>query len=339
MRKTGILLINLNNQVHLNDKFDKESINNFLLTGKHFDSSLWRMLFNIQKFITPSNKNPIALNESHELYFRENVNVVNYTLRLKMLLQEELGSDFQVEIALDNHDYTIKEVISRFYKEDVYDLVFLPIFPQYASTTIGLFVNKLLKEINRSTMRPTTKFVYNYHNHFNYIDSLVARLEGELSRKDYSHVIFSYYGIEEDGSKINGKVCNCASSSNLCYACACEETSSMVAERLNIGSDSFSTSYYKIPGKPFKVSPTTDDVIISQGKRKAKNILIISPSFVSGIYDYHYKKSEVFYQNLFKVNGGQNLKVLNGDSDYGWLSAVTDLLLKENNKEKELNLV
>ncbi len=78
------------------------------------------------------------------------------------------------------------------------ELVLLPLYPQYSSTTTGSAMNEWTRQCRRLGFSPKTHLVREFFNYEPYLDSLVARINSTLARfsqPDEVHIVYSAHNV------------------------------------------------------------------------------------------------------------------------------------------------
>ncbi|MCT4615825.1 MAG: ferrochelatase [Marinifilaceae bacterium] len=229
-------------------------------------------------------------------------------------LQDKLGDEFEVELAMRYQKPSLNEVLERIRTKNPQSISIIPLFPQYASCTTGSIFEEIMKIISKWTIIPSLKFVSSYHDHDLYIDSIVAKLKG-IDLKDYDYFLFSYHSLPLSQLQDidNYYSCNCARAEEqgahkLCYKCQAEQTSRLIAQKLNIKKEDYTICYQSRFSKNW-LSPFTDKLLEELPSRSKKSVLLFSPSFITDCVETKLEL-EIEYKELFIKSGGQKFTVV-----------------------------
>ncbi|WP_028950060.1 ferrochelatase [Sulfurihydrogenibium subterraneum] len=236
------------------------------------------------------------------------------TLQQASALQEALGEDYKVVVAMRYwHPFT-HEALEELFKYDLEKMILLPLYPQYSRTTTGSSFNEFDRQIKKYikagkyTVLSTLKGVKNsyyypsnipikkincYYNNPEYINAMVENIKENLP-KDYQkyYFLFSAHSLPEkiilDGDP---------------YKHQTEETVKLIME--NFKGVSYSLAYQSKVGPVKWLEPFTDQEIERLAKEGVKNLVVIPVSFVSEhsetLYELDYQ-----YGNLAKELGIEN---------------------------------
>jgi ferrochelatase len=212
------------------------------------------------------------------------------------------------------------------------EIIVLPLFPHYASSTTGSVNEYILKKVGKWNLIPEIRLVGQFYSHPSYIDALTSHLRA-YDPLSFDHVLFSYHGlplshIDRIHPGADCRYCSCdkqfPSEYPLCYKATCYATTHSLAERLNLSPGKFSTSFQSRLTRRW-LEPFTDKVLIRLARSGKKKVLVIAPSFVADCLETLVEIDEE-YRTLFKKEGGEEFimaKSLN-DNDQ-WAEAIIQI--------------
>ena len=258
-----------------------------------------------------------------------------HTISLGKKLQEKLDSTHQIFVAMRCGNPSLKTLLTQLQNEQFSEIIFVPLFPQYASSTTGSVLEFLYNEIGRWTIIPKLKFINQFYNNHAFI-SVFAGLIKNYNLSKYDHVVFSFHGlplkhIDDSHPDISPATCSCEKAmpehGAFCYKATCYQTARLLVKELNLPEDKYSISFQSRLSKDW-LMPFTDHLIIEKAKARMKNILIVAPSFVSDCLET-LVELEIEYGKLFKDNGGEQLTLIKGlnDSDE-WVIALSKIIFE-----------
>src|SRR5580692_5580040 len=109
--KTGVLIINLGTPDSPSVGDVRKYLREFLMDRRVIDIPYWRRFLLINFIIAPF-RAPESAKGYHELWTKEGSPLKVYGHKLEKLLQETLGVDFQVKLAMRYQSPSIKSVLS-----------------------------------------------------------------------------------------------------------------------------------------------------------------------------------------------------------------------------------
>jgi protoporphyrin/coproporphyrin ferrochelatase len=259
------------------------------------------------------------------------------SIALKNKLQEKLGNEYIVELAMRYQKPSIKSVLEKLRQQRPEKIHVVPLYPQYASSSTGSTVEEVLKHIRKWEVTPSIEVVSKFYDHPKFIEALLV--EGKKHDiAGYDHILFSYHGLPErqilkasahyGGNTCQlGACCNSITKNNqYCYRANCFETTRQLVKALNIPEGKYTTSFQsRLDDKWLK--PFSDKVIEELGKKGAKKVLVFSPAFVADCLETIYEIGTE-YQEIFKHHGGEKITLVNSlNANEEWVSALKEIVL------------
>lgn len=133
---------------------------------------------------------------------------------------------------------SIEETVEQHFNS-VDQLVILPLFPQYASSSTAAAFDAVSRAYARRTHIPELRFISDYHDHPLYIKALTDSIRAHWKTSGrHGRLLFSLHGVPI--SHIN---------SGDPYQKQCENTCALVAEQLGLNTDQWILGYQSRPGK------------------------------------------------------------------------------------------
>ncbi|MBT8185604.1 MAG: ferrochelatase, partial [Eudoraea sp.] len=230
---------------------------------------------------------------------------------------------------------SIKNALRELHNQGVRDVLLVPLYPHYAMSSYETVVVKAMEEqqLNFPEMKLTTLPAF-YKNQ-DYIRVLSESISSGLEDFDYDHILFSYHGIPERHirksdptrfhCKIDAQCCNTNSvAHNTCYRHQCFETTKKVVSFLGLPGEKVSNSFQsRLPNDPW-LKPYTDFEFERLAKEGKKNLVVITPAFVSDCLET-LEEIAMEGKEQFMEAGGSNYKHIPclNDSD-GWVEVMAN---------------
>ena len=116
----------------------------------------------------------------------------------------------------------------------------------------------------------------------------------------------------------------------MCYRATSYETSRLIAAQLNLKPTDYTVSFQSRLSKNW-LTPFTDYVLQEKLEEGKKNILVLTPSFVTDCLETILEIG-VEYGEEFLKNGGEKLQLVESlNAEDQWVDALTDII-KEHGK-------
>ncbi len=259
------------------------------------------------------------------------------SIELKKKLQQKLGEEYTVELAMRYQKPSIKEALENLRKHSPEKIHILPLYPQHASSSTGSTVEEVLRQIKGWEVIPNLNIISKFYDHPKFIEALV----NEAKKHDvsqYDHVLFSYHGLPErqirkasvhygGNSCEMGSCCNSITQKNqFCYRANCFETTRQLVKALNISEDKYTTAFQSRLDNKW-LQPFSDKVVAGLAEKGAKKLLVFSPAFVADCLETIYEIGTE-YEEIFKHKGGEKITLVNSlNSNDDWVEAVKEILI------------
>ncbi|MCW3785457.1 ferrochelatase [Plebeiibacterium sediminum] len=329
--KKALVIINIGTPDQPEKKAVKRYLTEFLNDGLVIDIPwlLRKILVNLIII-------PFRVSKSTSLYKRlwtkEGSPLLSYQTNLANKLDEKLGAEVDVFSAMRYGNPSIKSVFNQVKKGNYDEVVVLPMYPQYAtSTTLSteLKVKEVVQELNLDV---NIRFIEQFYNHPSFIKTFTAKIK-DCDFDSYDHIIFSYHGLpERQVNKIHPGIesptCSChiqmPEHGKMCYKATCYETTRLMAKELGIDNSFYSVSFQSRLSKNW-LTPFTDHNIEELLKKGNKRILVVAPAFVTDCLEtiveigFEYKRD-------FIQNGGEQLKLVESlNDDDLWADTIIEI--------------
>ena len=333
--KIGVLLVNLGTPESPSVMDVRKYLFEFLNDPRVIDLPWLLRKFLVNIIIVPF-RAPKSAKIYQQLWTKNGSPLLIYGESVKVKLQAALGNNFDVELAMRYQNPSMDNVLEKMRMKQHQKLIILPMFPQYASATTGSVVEKAMKIISKWWVTPEIKFIGQFYDDKNFINSFVERAK-KFNLKDYDHVLFSYHGLpvrQVDKVYVDGKPCsehNCENEINednkFCYKAACYATTRLLSEKLNLTKENYTVCFQSRLNKDW-LEPFSDKVIIQKAKEGAKKLLVFSPAFVADCLETNVEIG-IEYQKLFKEHGGEKIQLVESLNDHPmWIETLKELILK-----------
>jgi len=310
--KTGVLIINLGTPDSPSVADVRKYLREFLMDRRVIDIPFWRRFFLINLIIAPF-RAPESAKGYHELWTDKGSPLKVYGIELEGLLQQALGEDFLVKLAMRYQSPSIKSVLSCFKDKGFKQLVIIPLYPQYASSSSGSTMEEVMSVLKGWEVIPEIKLISQFFDHPLFIQSCVEIGQKYMAQENYNHYLFSYHGLPEhqilksscDNYCRLGDCCSVFHSKNqYCYRAQCFETTRLLVKALGIKKEDYTICFQSRLGKTPWIKPYTDEVIKQLAGRGIKKVLVFSPAFVADCLETTIEIG-VEYKKLFLENGGE----------------------------------
>lgn len=333
--KTGILLVNLGTPNSPSVKDVRIYLREFLNDPRVIDISAIARFFLVNFIIVPF-RAPKSAKIYKELWTENGSPILFYSKSVQAKLQQSLGNDFEVELAMRYQNPRLSEILKRMEKKNYKKIIVVPLFPQYASATTGSIIEKVMKIISKWFIIPEIKIISQFYNDSRYINTVVEQAK-KYNINDYDHILFSYHGLPTrqvdkvygDGTLCEEHKCEdeITNENQYCYKATCYATTRLLVDKMKIPKEKFTVCFQSRLNKKW-LEPFSDKVVAEQAKKGAKKILVFSPAFVSDCLETTIEIGQE-YQQLFEKDGGDKIQLVESLNDHPmWIETLKNIVLQ-----------
>ena len=324
MSKKGVLLVNLGTPDSPEVKDVRKYLDQFLMDERVIDIPKFNRTLLVKGIIVPF-RSPKTAKLYKEIWNEQGSPLLHYSKIQARLLQEKLGVDYQVELAMRYQSPSIESALQRLKEGLVESIKVIPMFPQYASASTGSVIQLVMELVSKWQTIPPISFVNSFHD-----NQLMIEIFAENARKhdpaNYDHVLFSFHGLPErqllkcdhTGSYClkNSDCCQTLNETNkFCYSAQGHDTARLLANELGLSKDKYTVCFQSRLGKEPWVQPYTTDVLKKLAGEGKKRLLVFSPAFVADCLETLYEIT-VEYHEEFKSLGGEHVQLVESLNDH-----------------------
>lgn len=332
--KTGVLLINLGTPDSPSVKDVRSYLSQFLNDPRVIDLSWLARKILVNFIIVPFRASKSA-KIYQKLWTKDGSPLLLHSTRVKELLQQSLGNDFAVHLAMRYKNPSIPAVLEEMRKKNYKKIVVLPMFPQYASASTGSALEEVMRVIKTWWVLPEMKYISQYYDHPSFIEAFAERGR-KYNFDEYDHVLFSYHGLpvsQVDKVYDEGFCADHACEKEIteenkfCYKATCYATTRLLVKRLNIPEEKYTVCFQSRLDKKW-LEPFSDKVVEECAKKGMKKLLIFSPAFTADCLETIIEIGDE-YQQIFKEHGGEKVQLVESLNDHPlWIECLKDLVVK-----------
>lgn len=331
--KTGVLLVNLGTPDSPSwwDVF--RYLNEFLTDGRVIDIP-WLL----RQILVRGRIVPFRTSSSAEVYRKvwteKGSPLLFHSEDLTRLVQDQLGEDYVVQLAMRYQNPSIEEAVESFQGMGLKELVILPLFPQYASASSGSVMEKVCSILSKWQAIPSLRIIDSFPTQPQMIKAFVERGKN-YEPKGYDHIIFSFHGLPERQIHkadchdvcLRGQCCSSLGEKNSqCYRAQCFATARAIASELDLSPENYTVAFQSRLGKNPWIQPYISDVFPVRANKGDRRLLVFCPSFVCDCLETTVEVGEEYAEDWEKL-GGEQLDLVEGLNTHPlWVQAVVDLV-------------
>lgn len=342
MRKQGVLLVNLGTPDSPSVSDVRKYLDEFLMDERVIDINPINRTLLVKGIIVPF-RGPKSAKIYKEVWTENGSPLLYYSIRSKEMLQEKLGSDYVVELAMRYQSPSLESALSVLKKQQVESIRVVPLFPQYASASTGSVIQKVMGLVGKWQTIPNISFVNSFHDNDGMID-VFAENARKHHPETFDHILFSFHGLPErqlTKADHSGKYClqapNCCARLNdvnrFCYSAQSHDTARLIAEKLNLSKEKYTVCFQsRLGNSPWK-KPYTIEVLEELAKKGMKRLLVFSPAFVADCLETNVEIAREYHEE-FRNWGGEKVQLVESLNDNPrWIDALAGIVLGEGEKQ------
>lgn len=259
-----------------------------------------------------------------------------HTQDLRDKMQATLGEEWEVHFAMRYQSPSLESVMEKLEKKSFSELVIVPLYPQYASSSTGSTAQKVMEIICKWEVIPTFKVINSFFEKPQFIDVLVEN-GAKYDVHSYDHVLFSYHGLPERHIKKSCKVEDCKPEDCIstcdadrmyCYRSACYDTTRKAVKKLGLSPQKYSVGFQSRLGRDPWIQPYSDVIVEELAKKGVKKLLVFSPAFVADCLETIVEIGSE-YKEIFEEHGGKELQLVESmNSGDNWVKALKSIVLE-----------
>lgn len=313
--KVGILLMNLGTPERPTPESLSPYLRRFLSDRRvvELPGFFWKPLLRFA--VIPLRAKHVAENYGR-VWLNEGSPLKVFTERQCEGLRQRLPDNIYIEYAMSYSEPFASQALAKLKANGVGRVLVLPLYPQYAASSTGAAVDKvlnvLLKQRNQMSLRTVSRF----YDHEGYIKALAAQIRNYRAEHGAGEMLmFSFHGIPQMQHDKGDP-----------YPHECRKTAQLVAAELGLGEQDYTVSFQSQFGKGQWLKPSTQDLFVSLPKKdKIKKLDVVCPGFVSDCLETM-EEIAIAGREEFFANGGEQFHYIPCLNDHPlWLDALADL--------------
>lgn|SRR6185503_5267293 len=336
MAKKGVLLVNLGTPDSPETKDVRRYLDEFLMDPRVIDISPVSRTLLVKGIIVPFRSPKSAKLYKHIWSDKTGSPLLHYSKLQHKHLQERLGDEYMVELAMRYQSPSIPAALARLKEALVESIQVIALFPQYASASTGSVHEKVMEIVGKWPTIPSISFANSFHDNELMIQTFADNAK-KHKPETYDHILFSFHGLPQrqlikcdHTGKYCLKVDNCCNTLNdtnkFCYSAQSYDTARLIAEKLDIPKEKYSICFQSRLGKDPWVQPYTSEVVAKLANEGKKRLLVFCPAFVADCLETVYEVTEE-YGAEFKALGGEHIQLVESLNDAPtWIDALEQMV-------------
>jgi len=306
IKKTGVLLANLGSPSAPTTKAVRRFLKDFLWDPRvvNLPRPLWWIILHF--IVLPFRPGRSA--KAYQKIWQDKGSPLSFLTRE---LTEKIAAKLKSENCIIDYAMrygrpSIAERLKSFKNEGVTDLVVLPLYPQYSSTTTASIYDDMVKELNGWRHLPSIHFISDYHQDSGYIAAIAESIEQSWrERGRNAMLVMSFHGLPEQLTKWGDP-----------YFYHCKKSAELIAEKLNLHDDQWVLVFQSRFGKAEWLKPYCVDILKKLPGQGIRKIDVVCPGFAVDCLE---TLEEIAMENksIFIEAGGEQYNYIPALNDSG----------------------
>ena len=268
-RKLGVLLVNLGSPASPKTGDVRRFLREFLGDPRvvNLPRPLWWLILNL--FILPFRPRKSA-HAYRSIWTEQGSPLIVFTQRLTDELRAQYGNpQLLIACAMRYGKPALREKLQDFKKQGVDEIVVLPLYPQYSSTTTASIFDVVAEEFIAWRHMPGLRFISDFHQHPAYIAALAATIRQHWQMHGQAELLLmSFHGLPAKLTEWGDP-----------YFDQCQTSARLLAEHLGLNDQQWQLVFQSRFGKAQWLKPYCVEVLQDLPKQGIKNIDVICPGF------------------------------------------------------------
>jgi ferrochelatase len=244
----------------------------------------------------------------------------------------KLGDGWRVELAMRYGNPSVDDGLSALERAGVDRVVVLPLFPQYASSSTGTAIARVMELAAGRWNVPMLDFIPPFYDDPGFLTAFERVAAPVLAEASPDHVLFSYHGLpvrqivktDTAGTHCFQSEACCETLANPhCYRAQCFATTRELAGRLGLGPDRYTVCFQSRLGRTPWIEPFTDVELDRIAKTGVKRLAVLCPAFVADCLET-VEEIGIRARAQWKAAGGEELVLVPSlNATPAWIDAVS----------------
>lgn len=328
----GLLLINLGSPSSPTKRDVRRYLREFLMDGRVLDIPAWRRFLLVHLLIAPLRSRRSAENYQ-KIWTDRGSPLLSNGLDLRDRIQELVGSEVAVELAMRYGEPSIPAALDRLRARGSDRLVVFPLYAQYSAASTGSSLEAILAALCRAPAIMPVQVVPPFYAHPAYLEAKAQLAQPILARVQPDLVLFSFHGLPVRQLRKTAPdvdclqqpdCCSSETARRFCYRAQCLSSAALLAERLGLRGERYSVSFQsRLRGTPW-IGPYTDEVLAREAERGCRRVVVIS-GFVADCLET-LEEIAIRGREIWCHHGGESLDLVPApNADRAWAEAVVEI--------------
>ena len=269
VKKTGVLLVNLGSPASPKTGDVRRFLREFLGDPRvvNLPRPLWWLILHL--FVLPFRPKKSA-HAYQSIWTAQGSPLVVFTQQLTDKLNTLYGNQqLLIDCAMRYGKPALRDKLQDFKKHGVDEIVILPLYPQYSSTTTASIFDVVAETFLGWRHMPGLHFISDFHQHPSYIEAMAASIRQHWQTHGQAELLLmSFHGLPAKLTEWGDP-----------YFHQCQTTGRLIAEQLGLNDQQWRLVFQSRFGKAEWLKPYCVEVLRDLPKQGIKNVDVVCPGF------------------------------------------------------------
>ena len=269
VKKTGVLLANLGSPIAPTTSAVRRFLKDFLWDPRvvNLPRPVWWVILHF--FVLPFRPHKSA-KAYRKIWDEKGSPLAFWTMQLA----EQVADKFRdkgvtVNYVMRYGEPSIAKQLRVFKEAGIENLIVLPLYPQYSSTTTASIYDDVIKELNKWRHLPSIQFVSDYHRDSHYIAAVAGSIEQSWREHGKNELLLmSFHGLPEQLTKWGDP-----------YFHQCHKTAALIAKKLGLNDKQWLIVFQSRFGRAQWLKPYCVDTLKNLPGQGVKTVDVVCPGF------------------------------------------------------------
>ncbi len=307
-KKTGVLLVNLGSPEAPTPSKVRRYLREFLTDPRVVDlpRSLWWIILNI--LVLPFRPRKAA-KAYGKIWTANGSPLILFTRQLCHKLSEsQVAENVVMDYAMRYGQPMLAEKLNAFKAQHVNEIVILPLYPQYSSTTTASVYDAVNDIIRKWRHIPGLHFISDYHEHEAYIQAVADSITDYWRKHGRSNqLLMSFHGLPTRLTTLGDP-----------YYYQCKKTAVLVAQRLSLNDNQWKLVFQSRFGRAEWLKPYCIEVLRELPQQGCQEVDVVCPGFAVDCLET-LEEIAIANRDVFIAAGGESYRyipALNDSNDH-----------------------
>lgn len=299
LHKTGVLLVNLGSPASTKTRDVRRFLREFLGDPRvvNLPRPLWWLILNL--FVLPFRPRKSA-HAYKSIWTEQGSPLIVFTRRLSKKLAARLaGEGIVVDHAMRYGQPALMAKLQQFQQQGLSDIVIVPLYPQYSSTTTATVFDVVGKAYLSWRYQPSLRFISDFHRHPAYIQAVADSVREYWQQHGQSQLLMmSFHGLPAKLTELGDP-----------YFHQCHASGKLIAENLGLADDQWRLVFQSRFGKAEWLKPYCVEELAKLPGQGIREVDMICPGFSTDCLET-LEEIAIANKEIFLEAGGERYRYI-----------------------------